>query len=245
MSDRLVDTLEHGGGIKTSADSKQIYDHYGDRELKDNYGGAGELVMMNGRAQFLSYKDRRDRHLEYLCTAIDDIIAEKGQCSVLEVGCGNLMNAFETLQKYGDRVDFHGIDISYDRIANGLHYFGRFLQPDHFSEKSITQDTGFPSGAFDIVFSMHCLEQIAYDAKTAMQEMYRICNRKIVMIEPVYENGSFLQRTYLMLSDHTRVLYKSIAELGLSVEVNEPCPVQTNLENQSSLLVITKQVKPA
>ena len=70
--------------------------------------------------------------------------------------------------------------------------------------------------------------------------MYRIANNKIVMLEPVFENGTFLQKIYLIVSDHTRILLKSIKDLGLPLEKNDILDLQFNPSNQSSILIINK-----
>ena len=51
---------------------------------------------------------------------------------------------------------------------------------------------------------------------------------QLLMIEPVFENGTFLQKIYLIDSDHNRILLKNILEL------------QSNPWNQSTFLKIEK-----
>ncbi len=45
-----------------------------------------------------------------------------------------------------------------------------------------------------MVFSMHCLEQIACETRDAVREMYRLASKFVVMIEPVFENGNAVER---------------------------------------------------
>ena len=226
--------------IKTTEDSKAVYDQYDDRDLRDERINQPELMLVGGKVLNVGLKDRRINHLQYLFTEIDRLLEIQDRVKILEVGCGNLANAYETKKKYNDRVYYGGIEISRERISIGLSAFPE-LARDNFTTQSITERTNFSDGEFDIVFSMHCLEQIAYDTKNAISEMHRISNKLIVMIEPVFENGNFLQRSYLMLSDHTRILLQTIYSLNLKLTRNEICNMQTNLENQSTLLVISKK----
>lgn len=235
----LLAAIEGEKLIKTTADSNRIYQTYDDREVREEESISelriGDVVVK------MSLGERRRRHLVYLYEEIDHLLKLQATVRLLEVGCGNLLNAKEIVARFGDKVEYHGLDISPNRIANGLKHFAEVLDPDRLYSMSITQQTAFSDNQFDIVFSMHCLEQIAYDCTAALREMYRICRYRLVMIEPVFENGDLLQKSYILLSDHTRVLLRSLHELGMKIKINKICEVQTNLVNQSSLLVVEKQ----
>lgn len=238
---KLINDLSSKGQkiTKSVSCSKERYDLYDDRDMRDEIENRAEPVLVDGEVTQLGAKDRRLNHLEYLFTEIDELLLCQEQVSIIEIGCGNLLNAVEVNKRYGERVIFKGMEISESRVRIGLDYFSQLNKSD-FSVGSITERTEFTDGEFDIVFSMHCLEQIAYETDRAVQEMGRICRHKLVMIEPVFENGNFLQRVYLMLSDHTRILLGCVQDLGFVIEKNISCPVQTNLENQSTLLVAKK-----
>lgn len=225
---------------KTTPDSKKIYDAYDDREIRDEASTVPFNSVVDGNVTLITHQERRKNALSYLYSQIDLLLKAQNKVSILEVGCGNLLNAVEVKRKYGENIEYSGIDISGRRISIGFDYFFTQLDAKKFYEMSITEKTNFNSNSFDIVFSMHCLEQIAYDTKCALSEMYRICKHYIVMIEPIFENGSFLQRTYLMRSDHTRILLKSINDLGYNIETNKACYMQPGMENQSSVLIIKK-----
>jgi SAM-dependent methyltransferase len=241
----LVEKLEdkNQNVIKTTTDSFMIYEKYDDRDIRDEQSNVTDLMLPGNKVELIELKERRENHLQYLYHEIDQILMQKMEVSILEVGCGNLSNAEAVRLKYGNKVKYGGIEISPNRIDFGLKAF-KNLEKEKFSVQSITEKTSFKDNEFDIVFSMHCLEQIAYDAERAVAEMNRISKNLIVMIEPVFENGNFLQRTYLMLSDHTRILLQSIQKLGLNLTKNEICNMQTNLENQSTLLVVSKSIVP-
>lgn len=223
--------------IKTTEDSKRIYNLYDGREIDEEkkeakFNYKNEIVIK-------THEYRRLEHLKYLYKEIDRLLERQDKVSILEIGCGNLINAYHVKEKYQDKVEFNGVDIAEQRIKIGLERFDS-LNPDCFKVVSITEKTDFADGQFDIVFSMHCIEQISYDTQNAIREMYRICRHRICMIEPVYENGNFVQRLYLIVADHTRILLKSIKNLGLHLVCNEICDLQTNLYNQSSILIIDK-----
>jgi 2-polyprenyl-3-methyl-5-hydroxy-6-metoxy-1,4-benzoquinol methylase len=161
--DRFTDSLNSNIAIqKTTAQSKEIYQGYDDREIRAYFSESG-MMLMNNRPVQMSFLEERQIHLSYIFAEIDTLLKMKEKVSILEVGCGNCINIYEILAKYGDRVEIHGIDISDNRIANGIKYFGDDLSRATFHVGSITEKTVFESDRFDLVYSMFCLEQIAYD----------------------------------------------------------------------------------
>ena len=230
--------LKEGEIIKTTEDSKKIYNDYTDREIYEEK--KIEQFNYKGKIVKMTVEERRLHQLNYLFKYIDELLLKQDKVSILEIGCGNCINAYHVKEKYKEQVDYYGVDIAKQRIEIGLEHFSS-LQPENYKECSITERTEFADNQFDIVFSMHCLEQIAYETKYALREMYRICKHMMVMVEPVYENGNFVQRAYLVSSDHTKILLRSAKELHLPIVHNESCDLQTSLSNQSSLIVIEKK----
>ncbi|MNS03774.1 hypothetical protein D3C72_351190 [compost metagenome] len=225
--------------LKTKEDSKSAYNLYDDREIIADYKDS-QVVLMNNAPVLMSYREQRLIHLSYIFSEIDAILKKKDKALVLEVGCGNCINIFEIMQKYGDRVEVHGVDIAENRINVGRGYFKDGLANAKLKAASITERTDFADGQFDLVYSVFCIEQIAYETKAAVEEMYRISGDKVLMLEPVFENGSIMQKIYLVWSDHTRILLKSIRELNLPLVKNEVLPMQFNPSNQSTMLLIDK-----
>lgn len=230
---RFAKSLYTGDGIKTNETSRQIYEHYDNREQVD-YDRESRVCLYKGKLEKLSLKEIRERYLEYLFEEIP-----QSTSSILEVGCGNCINLYNLKGEYP--VKLTGIDIASNRIKIASEYFGDSIAGiDLIAPLSITEETPFPENHFDVVFSMHCLEQIAYDSRAAIAEMYRIAKKKVVLIEPVYEHGNAAQRLYLTAQDHNRVLLRSIQELGLEVDRCEPLNIQSNPLNQSSIITIAK-----
>jgi ubiquinone/menaquinone biosynthesis C-methylase UbiE len=237
---QFVDSLKEGPSFsKTTDDSKDIYQRYDDQEIKDYYGSSS-MMLMNQEPTMMSFQQERSIHLNYVFREIDAILLRKDKARILEIGCGNCINIFEIIRKYGDRVEVHGLDISDNRIKVAQNYFKSGLDKAHLSVASITERTSFVDNQFDLVYSMFCLEQIAYDAKAALREMYRICSWRMIMLEPVFENGTPIQKLYLIVADHTRILLKSITELRLPLIRNEIMDLQCNPSNQSTVLVVEK-----
>lgn len=224
--------------LKTTDDSKDIYDMYDDREQREWKNGKW-VCIHKGMLQTLSGKQIRNEYLKYIITEIDKAILYYKKVNIAEVGCGNCINLVLLKQRYGDAITLTGIDISYNRLKTAKKYFGNQLDGVTLIDSPITKRTKLKNDSFEIVFSMHCLEQIAYESKPALQEMFRLSNRTIVMIEPIFENGNPVQRLYLILSDHNRILKRTIEDLGYKASFST-IDTQSNPLNQSSIIIINK-----
>ena len=225
--------------LKTEKDSQRVYDAYDDREQKE-YANGSSICLYKGRIAQMANREIRGLYLKYLFRELDKLISEKGRVKVLEVGCGNCINLVELKGRYGDQVQLYGIDISKKRIDVAKSYYSKKLDGIDLSQQSITERCKWADGFFDVVFSMHCLEQIAYNLSLALKEMYRLSSKGLILIEPVFENGNVAQRLYLLNSDHTRILLRTLRDLGYKIDRDEVLDIQANPLNQSTLLVIRK-----
>lgn len=226
---------------KTNLQSLAKYEDYGDSEQVD-YETRQQIMFFQGRFRRMSFKEARGHYLRHLYRQIDDwIAAHPGQkLNILEVGCGNCINLVNLHKDYGDALRLTGADISPRRIVIARDYYGTALEGTELVVGSITEGLPFPDNAFEIVFTMHCIEQIAYETRLAVCEMYRIARERLVLIEPVFENGNMVQKLYLILSDHCRILFRTLTEQKWNISENRPLDIQSNPANQSSLLVVKK-----
>jgi SAM-dependent methyltransferase len=222
---------------KTIFDSRAIYQRYDDREQRD-WESRSDAVLDRGKIRVLPFKEVRTRYVDYLCKELEL------PARVLEVGCGNGINLVELKARFGDSIELHGIDYSPERLKVSRRYFGERLDGVSLHEGSITARTQWPDGHFDVVFSMHCLEQISHQTHAAVAEMARLAARRVVMIEPVFELANLAQRLYLLNADHVRILLTAIRDLGLTPRRVEPLDIQSNPVNQSSIIVIDKAPPP-
>lgn len=226
---------------KTMTDSKDVYESYDDRDQRD-YETRSRICVEGNRIRRLTFKDIRDRYLAYICGEVDRLLAVRRPIRVLEAGCGNCINLVSLKERYGeDDVDLCGVDISPRRLVVARQHFQGKLDGVELLARSIAERIDdWPDGHFDLVFSVHCLEQIAYKCEDALREIHRLVNDTIALIEPVFELGNPAQRLYLINADHNRVLLKTIRELGYEITRLEPLEVQSNPLNPSTFVVVRK-----
>jgi ubiquinone/menaquinone biosynthesis C-methylase UbiE len=238
--EELVSILTRSGKLtKTTADSKAGYETLGDLDFRTLENWSGHATH-GGEVRLTSYKEMRAATLVPIFREVDRLLSVKPSINILEVGCGSCLNIVALLERYGGRVKISGFDVAHNRIKVAREHFGPRLDGVDLSVQSITERTTFQDQQFDLVYSVHCLEQVAYETRAAVAEMYRLTGNTLLFIEPVFENGSPMQRLYLIVADHTRILLKAVRELGLTVTRNEVMPLQGNPANQSSELVIER-----
>jgi SAM-dependent methyltransferase len=98
--------------------------------------------------------ERFNRNIDVVFSIIDDEITQKGNVKILEIGCGGGTNLFPIKQKFGEKVNLYGVDISKVAInfANNLN-IGTFIQGEaenrHFAEE------------FDLILVLDVLEHLS------------------------------------------------------------------------------------
>lgn len=229
--------------IKISDDSKDIYDDYSDIEQKE-HDFESKICLFKNKLIKMDHKSIREEYLKYIYQEIDELLSHNEKIKIVEIGCGNCINIVSILDKYSAKVEITGIDISSKRIEVAKDYYANKLDGVDFVVADISKDlSSVPDNNFDLVFSMHCLEQITYNCSLAIEQMYRIAKTKLVLVEPVFENANPSQKIYLFLSDHNKTLLKVIKSLGYNIKNIEKLIVQENPLNQSTKIVIEKNNK--
>ncbi|HVJ42672.1 MAG TPA: class I SAM-dependent methyltransferase [Dongiaceae bacterium] len=227
--------------FKIPSTSKDIYNSRGDYEHR-GYEQETTLGRVNGKIKRVSRRWLRDMYCAYLWPQIDALLAGREKIKILEIGCGNCINLVLIKQKYGPRVELTGYDISHRRIEVARDYFGAELDGVELKVCSATDPVpAAERGAFDLVFSMHCLEQIPFAVQQAVEGVCERSSGLAVMIEPVFEFARPEQKLYLIYSDFVRTLLPTVAYLGYRITRAEPLAIESTLKNQSSIIVVDRR----
>lgn len=239
---KLVKKILKGKAFfKTPTQSLDIYEAYDDREIRDDESASFECLI-EGRIKVKPASELRDAYLNPVVQEIERLSKQgKRPIHVLEVGCGNAINLVRIKRIFGDRVNLTGADISPRRIDIGKRHFGNEIKDIKFAAESITNPNVLDKlGRFDLVFSVHCLEQITYGLEAAVRNLDALATQSIVLIEPTWEHSSPVQRLYLLLSDHAKIIIPTIAAARLRIRHCGALAIQSSLKNQSTLIVIDK-----
>ena len=159
---------------------------------------------------------------------------------VLEVGCGNGTNLMVLAAALCDKVQLRGIDISAPRLSTGWPYWGDRLSGVEVIEDSATTLATQPDASADLVFSLHCLEQIPYSLDDCLRSMARVTRGRVVFCKPVWEFAHTTQKLYTLFGDQLRTLLPSIPLCGLEVVEHYKAELIANPLNQSGNVIAQK-----
>lgn len=236
MRDKYTPAALHGDT------SKNIYDEYGERELHDLQTGIC-LALKGGRLTKMPFAKVREAYIEPIAEVISQMLKGSNKTiRVLEVGCGNGSNLKILKEKFGDKVEFSGIDISGARIDTGKKFWGDKLNGIDLNEASATDLSLYKDELFDVVYSICALEQITYRLHEAVNEMVRLSNAKIVCVEPVYEFGNSVQRLYNVVNGQCRTLLPELKATGLKLGEHGLLHILHNPLSPVGLLIVDKDI---
>jgi SAM-dependent methyltransferase len=230
-----------GNPWKVPTTSRDYYNAYDDKEQRRFAGGELVLCRDGTKNRWLPTVEINQRYLEPIAREIEGLLRENDAISVLEVGCGNCINLVQLKKRFGPRVQLSGFDISSGRLAVAKKFFGDQLADVSLWEESITEPAPKREIAkYDLVFSMHCLEQIPFAVSQAVEGLWKRARRRVVMVEPVWEFARPVQKLKLVRSDYVRTLLPTVKHLGYKIERSEPLGFESSQKNQSSVIVLSK-----
>ena len=125
--------------------------------------------------------------------------------SCLEVGAGELTTLAEMAGRLGSHRQYHGIDLSFPRLYQGVGYFAD--EPAQLrAVRADARRLPYPDDSFDLVYTAHCLEHMPFDFRRAIDEMLRVARHTVVLFEPSYELAGPLQKLRMRANGYVRGL---------------------------------------
>lgn len=221
--------------------SHSAYQAYDDWEMRA-YEHGSTWTLDHGRMNRVSFVDIRAGYLAPVIERARALHAANPDrpVEILEVGCGNGTNLMVLAKELAGLAVLRGIDISAERLAQGRAYWGdRLIGVDMAEDSATTLDTQTDASA-DIVFSVHCLEQIPYAVDDCLRSMARVTRADVVFVEPVWEFANPTQKIYTLFADQLRTLIPSIPQNGLKIVSKTRAEVIANPLNQSGIIVARK-----
>lgn len=131
-----------------------------------------------------------------------------------------------------------GFDISWSRVAQG-----RIYARSHASLSLVVGDLfAIPAAdnSFDVVYTSHSIEPNRGMEKTALKELYRVARRHVVLFEPASTYGSEATKSHIEHHHYCTDLNRHARELGFDVKEHRLFDVCLSEENQTELLIISK-----
>lgn len=221
--------------------SRDSYDDYDDEEQRAFYSSKKRRCRDGDRIVFATEQEARARYLAPIFAEIDGLLETSSVVAVHEIGCGNCINLVLLKERYGDRIRLSGVDISTGRINVAKTFFGEKLEGVDLGIESVAEPTPeAEKEKYDLVFSMHCLEQIPYAALQAVKGIWERSRARVVMVEPVWEFARAAQKLKLVRNDFIRTLLPTVRYLGYDIVRAEPLGFESSMKNQTSVIVLKK-----
>ena len=119
------------------------------------------------------------------------------------------------------------------------YYMNEWMNEIFFKQLNIVNEKLWEN-EFDLVFSIHVLEQLPYEAKDAILNMIYCSSNIVILIEPDWNLSNALERLYIIENDHVRCIFDSIKKLWYEPVEYYKSHIQSCIYNPSIVTVIKK-----
>jgi hypothetical protein len=215
------------------------------RNQNNSRNNSIEAIKISYDLQAGSYIEvfKSNREFNNLYTgALAKLITGLGQqSSILEAGVGEATTLANVVEKMASKPAYScGFDISWSRI----HCAQAFAQ-----SKGVNAEWLFTGDLFriplrdnsiDVVYTSHSIEPNGGREKEALQELYRVASRYLVLLEPAYELASEEAKKRMEHHGYVRGLKATAESLGFKVKEYRLFDHIINPLNPTGLLVIEK-----
>jgi len=187
------------------------------------------------------YRQKKDL-VDEIGRRIADAIGRLGPFgSLLEAGIGDgvMLGAMAgQLPCRPERI--YGFDLAWSRVK----YSRQFLAERGLRETVLFTGDLFcapvKSNGVDIVFTCHAVEPNGGREEEALRELYRICNKYLVLVEPAYELADEAARSRMREHGYVTNLYAAAKRLGYRVLEYGLLGISVNPLNPSGIMIIEK-----
>ena len=211
----------------------ESYSKVGLRDIDTYFKDVPRRCTFGGKVMTHSTKALRDFYVDQVAEQIQSSDAKR----ILEVGCGTSLNLYLLSQRFPD-LHFEGIDITPERLEVGKKWFKteKNFEPNvHLGDAT---QMAYEDNAFDIIYTVHCFEQIDQYALAATKEVCRVAKKKVVFLEPDYGSSNAAQRLFLKNHNYLVDFAKTIESVAPGKLEHRPLDTHVNLMNRTGLFVV-------
>jgi len=160
---------------------------------------------------------------------------------MLDVGVGEASNLARLLPKLviNHHIQVFGFDVAYSRVMYANSNTKAFANVDLFLGDLFS--IPMLENSIDIVYTVHALEPNGGRESEALQELYRVTRKYLILFEPEYELGSESARNYIDKHGYVKGLYSKAKSLGYNVTRYELLVEhKENTRNNMGVILIEK-----
>lgn len=192
--------------------------------------------------KYMKYCQENKDLVDKYCKALSNIIQNLGEFdTILEAGVGEATTLGPVIQNLENKnIYYYGFDISWSRIKYAKYFMDSINCKNHNLFTGDLFDIPIKDNSIDIVYTSHSIEPNGGREKEALQELYRITNKYLVLLEPSYEFANNEAKERMIKHGYVTKLYQTAKELGYNVIEHRLFGMDTNELNPTGLMIIKK-----
>lgn len=176
-----------------------------------------------------------------LAKTIDNLSCNKRSIFECGVGEANMLVALSN-KMAGSPELLGGADISWSRIKAGQQFASKYIKGQNKPFLCVGDMFQLPlaDNAIDIVFTCEAVEPNAGHEREILQELYRVTNEYLILLEPAYDLADEESRRRMEYHGYVRNLYNTAKELNFNIESWELYGMNRNPLNPVGMMIIRK-----
>jgi len=204
-----------------------------------------ESIMISYDLQSGSYTKLAEKNAKYLdeyTDAVQSVLSNLPAFeSIMEIGVGEAttMNPLMIKLDVYNKIQKFGFDISWSRARYALQNCQQSGNAINLFVADLFE-IPLPDNSVDIVYTSHSLEPNGGKEKRALNEIYRVAKKFIVLLEPDFKRASTEAKERMARHGYVRNLATHAQELGFDVIEDRSFDVFVNPLNPTGLTVIKK-----
>lgn len=229
---------------------KDIYTQKGNmmhylRKTSGNDQNSVEDILISYDLQagnYIRYYNKNKELKHKFSVALAEVLNRLGNVdTLLEAGVGEATTLGPLLTELKTKPEHvYAFDLSWSRMK----YARKFLKQLNIHDVHLFTGDMFcaplKDDSIDIVYTVHAIEPNGGREREALQELYRIANQYLILLEPSYEFANEKARERMMTHGYITNLYGTAKELGYNIIEHRLFDVSLNLLNPTGLMIIKK-----
>lgn len=183
-----------------------------------------------------------ENHYQDYVGELSSIISNFSYDSIMEVGVGeaSVLSVLSKMNAGFKNRSVLGFDISWSRIKYAEEFYKKYTSGSANFFVGDLFDMPLPESSVDIVYSSHSLEPNGGLEEKALKDLYRVCNKYLILLEPSYEFACEEGKARMNRHGYVKNLAGICRKLGYKVIKHEKYPYCSNDLNPTEVIIVEK-----